>query len=80
MCRSTRMRHDLIGSICSHGHDLLFPERISANPLPYRFDSGFSLHTFQRPDRALSSTPSVPYNVYFPDRRNFAKFSMVSRV
>jgi len=29
------------------GHDLLFPERISANPLPYCFDSGFNPHTFQ---------------------------------
>ena len=29
------------------GHDLMFPERISANSLPYCFDSGFSPHTFQ---------------------------------
>jgi hypothetical protein len=29
------------------GHDLLFPEWISANPLPCRFDSGFRPHTFQ---------------------------------
>jgi len=28
------------------GHDL-FPERISANPLPYCFDDRFSPHTFQ---------------------------------
>ena len=26
---------------------IFFPERISANPLPYCFDSGFSPHTFQ---------------------------------
>jgi hypothetical protein len=29
------------------GHDLLFPERIWANPLPYSFVSGFSPCTFQ---------------------------------
>ena len=29
------------------GNDLLFPERISANPLPYRFDSGLIPHPFQ---------------------------------
>ena len=29
------------------GHDLLFPERISPNPLPYCFHSGLSPHTFQ---------------------------------
>ena len=29
------------------GHDLLFPQQISANPLPYCFDSNFSPHTFQ---------------------------------
>jgi hypothetical protein len=38
------------------GHDLLFPERISANPLPYCFDSGFSPHTFQ------GSLPSPVFN------------------
>ena len=48
MCRSSLMGHGLIGSICSAlGHDLLFLERISANPLPYRFESDFSPHTFQ---------------------------------
>ena len=49
MCRSSLMRHDLIGSIYVQllENDLLFPERISTNPLPYCFDSGFSPHTFQ---------------------------------
>ena len=48
VCRSSVMRHDLIGSICpATGHNLLFPEWISANPLPYCFDSGFSPHTLQ---------------------------------
>jgi hypothetical protein len=57
MCRSSLMRYDLIGSIVQlSGHDLLFPERISADPLPYCFDSGFSPHTFQ------ASWPSSVFN------------------
>jgi len=37
-------------------HMILFPERISANPLPYCFGSGFSPHTFQ------PSWPSPVFN------------------
>jgi hypothetical protein len=40
----------------SFQYDLLFPERISANLLPYHFDSGFSPHTFQ------ASWPSPVFN------------------
>ena len=29
------------------GHDILFPERISANPLPNSFDIVLSPHTFE---------------------------------
>jgi len=29
------------------GYDLLFPDWILVNPLPYCFDGGFSPHTFQ---------------------------------
>ena len=48
MCTSSPTRHDLIGRYVQlSGHELLFPERISVNPLPYSFESGFSPHAFQ---------------------------------
>ena len=58
MCRSSLMRHDLIGRYVQHsGHGLLFPERISANPLRTVLIAASALTLFRRPDRALSSTP-----------------------
>ena len=57
MCRSSLMRHDLIRSICSAlGTWSFLPERISANTLPYCFDSGFSPYT----PRAI--WPSLVFN------------------
>ena len=63
------------------GNDLLFPEWILMNLLPYCFDSNFSPHTFQ------TSWPSPVFNppeflITFncPIHKIFAKFSMVSRV
>jgi hypothetical protein len=39
--------HSLGRYVQISGHDLLFPERISANPLQHCFDSGLSPQTFQ---------------------------------
>jgi hypothetical protein len=40
-------RHWLVWCVQLSRHDLLFPERISANPLWHCFDSGLSPQTFQ---------------------------------
>jgi hypothetical protein len=48
------------------GHDLLFPEWISTNPLPYCFVSGFSPQTFRASWQSpVFNTPEflIPRNV-----------------
>ena len=64
------------------GHDILFPERISANPLPYCFDSSFSPHTFEASWMNPVLNPPeflIMFNCQ-TDRWTFTKFSILLRV
>jgi len=78
MCRSSLTRHDLSRYVQLLGHDLLFLEWISANPLPYCFDSGFSPHTFQASwPSPVFNTPEIliPFNCPIDEiSRNFQLF------
>jgi hypothetical protein len=78
MCRSSLISTTWLGRYVQHsGHDL-FPERISAYPFPYYFDSSFSPHTFQASWPIPVFNPPeflIMFNCLLDeDSRNFQRF------